>query len=142
MKGPATLSTLLAGVAFVVSPETLAQTDPLSAAELYSTCLAHRDDPESAAGRACAGYVRGFLDGVRVVPIAESSSRESFRERALRTRAASRYATVVRHCLPTTVSVEQLVGDLLTQRVANPAGTPAATAVRHGLQRSSGCGPR
>jgi hypothetical protein len=141
MKRSATLSSLLASAAYAASPETLADTAPLSAAELYSSCAAHGDDPESAAGRACAGYVRGFLDGARVIATAPSSSHESFRERALRTRAGSRYSTLVRDCLATSMSFEQLVSDLLTRRVADPAGTPAATAVRRSLQRLGGCRP-
>lgn len=142
MSRAGTLPTLLAGAAFAAAEKTLAELAPISAAELYSSCLAHRDDPASAGGRACAGYLRGFLDGARVVATAEASSRESFGERALRTRAGSRHATLVRQCLDASASLDQLVDELLARRVADPAGTSAATAVRHGIRSLRDCRPR
>ena len=49
------------------------------------------------------------------------------------TRAGSRYAALVRRCVDASLSLEQLVGELLAQRVADPEGTPAAAAAEGAL---------
>lgn len=144
MNRAGTIPTLLAAGSFAAPAEASAEIAPLSADELYSSCLAYRDDPDSAGGRVCAAYLRGFLDGSRRAgEDAEASSRsESFRERALRTRAGSRQTRPARYCLDASVSLDQLVGELLTRRVADADSTPASTAVYRSLQHFHDCRPR
>jgi hypothetical protein len=134
----------LAAGSFAAPAGAAAEISPLSATELYSTCLTYRDEPDSAGGLACASYLRGLLDASRrVVATAEARPRnESFRERALRTRAGSRQRVWPRYCLGAAVSLEQLVGELLANRVADADNTAAATAVYRALQRLYACPPR
>jgi hypothetical protein len=127
---------LLAAIA--ISAPAAAQIASLTAAELYSACLAYRDNPDTADGRACYGYVRGFLDAT-ARPSAEVSSAESFRERAARTRIGARRTSFERYCLDESVSLEQVVDVLMERRVADPQGTSAATAVHGTLRRLDGC---
>lgn len=143
MSGAGTLRALLAAGSFAAHAEASAQNAPLSAAELYASCLSYRDDPGGADGRACSAYVRGFLDGSRTSGAAESSSRtESFRERALRTRAGTRHASMARYCPDASVSLEEVVDELLARRVADPDGMSASTAVGRSLRRFPDCRPR
>jgi hypothetical protein len=124
--------------AFAISAPAVAQIASLTAAELYSACLAYREDPNTADGRACASYVRGFLDAATQSNGAVSSA-EAFRERAVRTRVGARRASFVRYCLDESVSLEQVVGVLMERRVADPQGTSAAVAVHGTLRRLDAC---
>lgn len=143
MRRTKALPTWLAAGSFAASPGA-AQISPLSAAEWYATCLAYRDAPDSARSRACTSYLRGLLDASqRFVGAAEARSpRESFRERALRTRAGSRLRVVPRYCLGAAASLEQLVGELLANRVSDAENTAAATAIDRVLRRRYPCPPR
>jgi hypothetical protein len=133
-----TLRALLAAGCFAAPAEASAQIAPLSAAELYASCMAYRDEPGG--GSACSAYIRGFLDGSRTSRSADRGSpKESFHERALRTRAGSRYAGLMRYCLAAPVSLDQLVDALLTRPVVDPDGTPASTAVHLSLRRIHDC---
>lgn len=142
MSGGDTLRALLAAGSLAAHAESSAQVARLSAAELYDSCLAYRADPDGARGRECHAYVRGVVDASRSPDAGWSSRAESFRERALRTRAGARAASLPRYCLAASLSVDRLVGDLLTHRVADPDGTSASTAVDWSLRRIGGCGLR
>ena len=132
--------TLLVTGWFSAPSQTSAEIAPLSASELYSSCAAYRDDAESAAGQACSGYVRGLLDGMRNPATTDSRPPgRSFSERALRTRAGSRYAALMRPCVGASLSLEQLVGELLAQRLADAADTPASDVVYGTLRRFENC---
>ncbi len=68
--------------------------EPLSTAELASHCEHYPKDPNGADAIFCIRYIQGFIDGAiatdeRVAQnvAAESSSKETFSERAARTRA-------------------------------------------------------
>jgi hypothetical protein len=144
MSRAGTLPTLLAAGSFAAPPaEAPAEITPLSALELYSSCLAYRQDPDGAGGRACAAYLLGFLDGSNGVRRGDAPRADggSFRERALRTRAGSRHSSLMRHCLDASVSLEQLIGELLARRVADAERTPASTAVDRSLRSFGGCRP-
>jgi hypothetical protein len=124
--------------AFAISAPAVAQIASLTAAELYSACLAYREDPGTADGRACSGYVRGFLDAA-AQPSEAVSSAESFRERAVRTRIGARRASFVRYCLDESVSLEQVVDVLMERLAADPQGTSAAAAVHGTLRHLDAC---
>lgn len=104
---------------------------PLEARELAEHCIAHPDAMESVDGQYCIRYIQGFIDGavatderVMLNVEADANRKETFTERAFRTRhssdatrlRASRYAG---YCLGTPVPlrevVDRVVKDLLDQ---------------------------
>jgi hypothetical protein len=135
------LPTLLAAGSFAAPTEASAEIAPFSANDLYSSCLAYRDDPAGGSGHACVAYLRGFLDGTRTAgTVAEpSSQREPFRERALRTRTGSRHPRQPLYCLGASVSLDQLVNELLTHPVPEAESTPASAAIYRSLRRLDDC---
>jgi hypothetical protein len=131
----------LLAVGSFAAPAAFGEIAPLAASELYASCRIHRDEPDDPAGASCTGYLRGLLDATeRIVGVEDAgSSRESFRDRALRTRAGSRQLGAPRYCLEASVSLEQIIVELLANRVSDAEGTTAATAVYRTLQRLHAC---
>lgn len=98
----------------------------LSAEELAVHCTAFPDDRTSADGEYCVRYIQGFIDGAVATDArvmlnieAEYERRETFTERAIRTRApgrderrrAARYAEF---CLGDPVPLEEVVAKVVT----------------------------
>ena len=76
--------------------------EALPAVELVAHCRAFTEDSESVAGRQCDAYIRGFFAALSAEGIlagaAEQSSRETFAERAARTRLSVTCAPAEREC--------------------------------------------
>ncbi len=93
----------------------------LSAKELASHCKVFPQDNTSLDGEFCSRYIQGFIDGavatdarVMLNVEAQQKSRETFTERALRTRAPSRaeYLRAARYaefCLGDPVPLKEVV---------------------------------
>lgn len=142
MKRARNLSMLLVAGSLATPATGSAEIRSLSASDLHSICLAYRDRPESPGGIACASYLQGLLEASsRFVVISDAQPQgESFRQRALRTRAGSRQLRVSpRRCLAMPVSIQGLVDALLANRGANLEDTSAVTTVYSVLQHSSNC---
>ncbi len=104
--------------------------EALSTEELILHCAVYEDDPDGEDGIFCVRYIQGFIDGAVVTDervtynvAAEYDKRESFTERAIRTRVGSRIerygpSYYAEFCLgdpvPLAEVVEVVVADLLT----------------------------
>ncbi len=104
--------------------------EALSTEELVLHCAVYEDDPDGEDGIFCVRYVQGFIDGavatderVTYNVAAEYDKRESFTERAIRTRVGSRIerygpSYYAEFCLgdpvPLAEVVEVVVADLLS----------------------------
>jgi hypothetical protein len=74
-----------------------AAVEALSTEELISHCVVYGDDPDGEDGIFCVRYIQGFIDGavatderVTYNVAAEYDKKETFTERAIRTRVGSR----------------------------------------------------
>jgi hypothetical protein len=110
-----------------------AELEPLTSVELHALCQAYVHSPESEDARACAAYVRGFIEGSDEVIVrsedAQHLPRESFSERAWRTRLGISRSEP-RYCLSATVSLQELIAQLLAQAERKPpAGDVSASAL-------------
>ncbi len=128
--------------------------ETLSTAELASHCAHYFDDPTGKDAIFCVRYIQGFIDGaiatderVTLNVAAEYGRRETFSERAMRTRAPtrlSRYGPTVyaEFCLGAPVAlkevVERVVNDLASRRVQDPQ-LPARDATYHTLRQAFPC---
>lgn len=91
-----------------------AELAPLSSAELHRICLAYTRSPESAEGVRCAAYVRGFVEGSSLVVLAdEPTKRETFTERAFRTRMG--VLADPKYCVNTSVTLNDFILQMLVQ---------------------------
>ena len=103
--------------------------EALSTEELILHCAVYEDDPDGEDGIFCVRYIQGFIDGavatderVTYNVAAEYDKKESFTERAIRTRVGSRIerygpSYYAEFCLgdpvPLAEVVEVVVADLL-----------------------------
>jgi hypothetical protein len=137
-------SLLIAAVLACVLPLATTAATPMSATELHGYCLAHRADPDSAASRICAAYVRGFLEGSVK---AEGHTRtpaftaESWLERARRTRLGPRNSTRAVYCIDADISAAQIIEQLLLHADTHPprVDTPASAMLLATLRRLRAC---
>lgn len=95
--------------------------EPLSTAELTLHCTHYAEDPEGEDAIFCVRYIQGFIDGavatderVTLNVAAEYDQKETFSERAMRTRGPdrlSRYGPTVyaEFCLGAPVPLKQVV---------------------------------
>jgi hypothetical protein len=105
----------------------------VSSADLAGRCRVYLQDADSADGRFCAAYVRGFIDGapavVLVSPDEAVRSKESFAQRAARTRLGRPPSARPEYCIDVSLGmmrlVEQIVAvaDERTPRDDEDAGT-------------------
>jgi hypothetical protein len=97
---------------------------PLSSADLLKRCLHYIESPASAEGRSCGAYVRGFIEGSpKVVLLTEETNRrqrESFSERALRTRLGTLTIPDPDYCLNSKVSLREFITQMLGHAEVNP----------------------
>ena len=107
-----------------------AAVEALSTEELISHCAIYGDDPDGEDGIFCVRYIQGFIDGavatderVTYNVAAEYDKKETFTERAIRTRVGSRIerygpSYYAEFCLgdpvPLADVVEVVVADLLS----------------------------
>ncbi|MFT4613589.1 MAG: hypothetical protein ACI9NT_000730 [Bacteroidia bacterium] len=129
--------------------------EELSARELGSHCALLRSDPDGADAQYCIRYIQGFIDGavatdVRVMLNAEDTldREETFSERAMRTRVASRAdgfraARLAGFCLGDPLPLRDVVDAVLADLAALPEdkrqGAPAMEVVYASLQRHFPC---
>jgi hypothetical protein len=113
----------------------------LTSSELRSLCLAYEAAPESSESRLCAAYIRGFIDGSESIQRVEGESpqRESFSERAFRTRVGAQRASEPRYCLAATLPVSRFIGQLLLYLDESRATADARTAILGTLGRFYPC---
>ncbi len=85
---------------FVTSPQQVFAVEPLSAQELAIHCKDYPAKPKSSDAQFCLRYIQGFIDGaiatdpqVLINVEAELKRKETFTERAIRTRKTSRMDT-------------------------------------------------
>lgn len=111
----------------------VAELAPLTSLELHELCLAFVEAPESEDAKACAAYVRGFIEGSdRVVLLSDDpahANEETFSERAWRTRLGIR-SPKPRYCLEEALSMEELITQLLMHAERKP---PRRDASAHEL---------
>jgi hypothetical protein len=92
-----------------------AELAPLGAIELHRLCIGYAEDAEGIHGKACAAYIRGFIEGSALVRVdLPAPPGESFTERAFRTRLGNGNARA-RYCVDGSVTVAALVIQLLVQ---------------------------
>ena len=116
----------LLGLLLVTAAWPVRAIEVLTASELASHCAVLPQQQDSADGQYCIRYVQGFIDGAvatdaQVMLAADEQRKESFTERAYRTRAPShldrqRAARLAGFCLgdplPLFDVVERVVADL------------------------------
>ena len=118
---------------------------PLSAVELHQRCLRYVEDPQRTDGRSCAAYVRGFVEGSPLVQVRSPDSaqawRESFSDRAFRTRLGARPLEKPRYCVNSTVTLPQFVGQMLRELEEQPLALDASASdvLLRTLERSYRC---
>jgi hypothetical protein len=89
---------------------------PVSGARLAERCRVFQLEPDGKDGRFCSAYVRGFVDGSPYVLIRTTQhpdSRESFTERAARTRLGRLTPLRPQYCIDTSLSMRDLVAQIL-----------------------------
>jgi Rap1a immunity proteins len=109
---------------------------PLSSVELHEQCLLFSESPQSEEGRACAAYVRGFIEGSDRIVLRESDpgvqQSESFSERALRTRLG-RISPKSEYCLQSALSLQEFIAHMLAYAEDHPpASDVSASALLYG----------
>jgi len=141
----------LLGITLALIPLQQAQAvEPLPAQELVSHCKAFPDQADSIDGQYCIRYIQGFIDGAVATDIrvllnveADHNHKETYSERAIRTRTArDRAAVYAEFCLgdpvPLREVVEKVVNDL-NQRKYTEEGVEASTVVYGSLRKNFPC---
>ena len=121
----------------------------LTVHELISHCHQIEAKPEGADAQYCIRYIQGFIDGAVATDVrvmlnveADPDNRESFTQRAMRTRTPSR-ADQIREAqfagfclgdpLPLREVVDRVVSDLVALDIGDTAESPARDAVYQSL---------
>jgi hypothetical protein len=118
---------------------------PLSSAQLHAQCLAYAAAPTSTEGQLCSAYLRAFIEGsdrVQYDPAKEQDPDESFTERALRTRYGGPTAVRPQYCVNSSVTVDDLIIQLLVQADSHlpDESRAAASLIYATLNRFHRCG--
>ena len=127
----------------------------LTAEELASHCVAFPDEIESVDGQYCVRYIQGFIDGAIATDVrvmlnmeAERDEKESFTERAIRTRMIDRNSQLrasgyAEFCLGDPVPLAEVVGrvvaDLNERMKALDSSRTARDVVYESLRRNYPC---
>ena len=127
----------------------------LTAEELASHCVAFPDEIESVDGQYCVRYIQGFIDGAIATDVrvmlnmeAERDEKESFTERAIRTRMIDRNSQrrasgYAEFCLGDPVPLAEVVGrvvaDLNERMKALDSSGTARDVVYESLRRNYPC---
>ena len=129
--------------------------DPLSAKALRDICATAADQPDTAEARLCVFYVKGFLDGAvatdgRVAEnvAAEITDKESFSQRAKRTRVIDRLnkfgpSVYAEFCVGQPDPIADVVLHVIEEleRHDDLDGVKAQTIVYDSLRRHYSCTP-
>ena len=130
-------SALLTGLtvlALLLSIDKAVAVEPLSTKELAEHCFHYAENPTGEDAIFCVRYVQGFIDGavatderVMLNVVAEIEKKETFSERAIRTRSPSRSLSrygataYAEFCLgapvPLREVVEHVINDLMNRKV-------------------------
>jgi hypothetical protein len=118
---------------------------PLTSIELHKLCLAYIRAPDSDDAHACAAYVRGFIEGSDKVLLradeTKVSRRESFSDRAWRTRLGIGAPPRPEYCLDDTATLQKIVRQLVLHAETAPSKEDvSASALLYGtLSRFHRC---
>jgi len=135
---------------FIIPFQQVQAVERLTAQELILHCKAFPAQTDSIDGQYCIRYIQGFVDGAVATDArvllnveAEHNHKESYSDRAIRTRTArSRAAIYAEFCLgdpvPLREVVEKVVNDL-NQRKHTGEGLAAGTAVYASLRKNYPC---
>jgi hypothetical protein len=100
-----------------------AELAPLTSMELHELCLAYVHAPQSEEAYACAAYVRGFIEGSDQVVLrnhaTEEVRRESFSERAWRTRLGTK-TPKPQYCLDGSLPLRDFITQMLQYAERKP----------------------
>jgi len=139
---------------FLVVPHGASAIELLSAKALTKYCSTYIENPESADGQFCVHYIQGFIDGAIATDVrvmlnveADQNHKESFTERAMRTRSPERakWARAARYagfCFEGPLQLQEIVGKLarkLPELSKFEDDIPARTAVYQALRISYPC---
>ncbi len=136
---------LLLLASILVMRHAAADLAPLTSIELHELCRAYVHARQSADAHRCAAYVRGFVEGSGRILLrpddAKVTRRESFSERAWRTRLGIRALSRPEYCLDDKVSLQELIAQVLSQAERTPAKEDvSASALLYGtLSRFHKC---
>jgi len=127
----------------------------LTAEELAAHCAALPDDIDSVDGQYCVRYIQGFIDGAVATDVrvmlnmeAEKDAKETFTERAIRTRMIDRNSILrasgyAEFCLgdpvPLADVVAKVVADLDQRIKSTDSSGSARDAVYESLRRNYPC---
>ncbi len=130
--------------------------DTLTSKELASNCVKLKSEPSSVDSLFCIRYIQGFIDGAvatdaRVLRSAENQAHEeeSFAERAMRTRATSRFehgrdAQFSGYCLGSPIPSQHILKLVVRDLLDTPAtrgSVPARETVYASLRKHYPCQP-
>jgi hypothetical protein len=114
-----------AAVALALTNPSAVAFEQVSSAELAERCRAYLLDADSGDGRFCAAYVRGFIDGSPDVmllasPDEAAHSRESFAQRAARTRLGRPTSRRPEYCIDSSLGMTRLVEQIVAVADEHP----------------------
>ncbi|TNF07014.1 MAG: hypothetical protein EP323_03835 [Gammaproteobacteria bacterium] len=117
--------------------------EAMTAEMLLSVCKDAGDQAAPAARHICHGYIRGYLDAVGDLTLAQQAD-ESFQQRALKTRARGQMmqdGVMVRspYCLPEDLSVGDVVNKLEREEATSGANVSAAELLSSALKKHFTC---
>ncbi|MGH8197510.1 MAG: Rap1a/Tai family immunity protein [Steroidobacteraceae bacterium] len=127
---------------------------PPPASQLHADCRVYTTAPDSLDGRRCLAYVQGYVDGFVAAgrPVSQTAAtqvetKETFSERAMRTRLRKRDRNPPRAdsavCIADSVPTAEVVTQVVAHLDAKPpaAGDAAAVAVYAALLARFPCTP-
>ena len=136
-------------LAFLLTVSAARAVEVLTVHELISHCHRIEAEPEGTDAQYCIRYIQGFIDGAVATDVrvmlnveADPDNRESFTQRAMRTRTPSRAdqiraAQLAGFCLgdplPLREVVSRVVADLVALDIGDTAESPARDAVYQSL---------
>ncbi len=136
-------------LAFLLTASGARAVEVLTVHELISHCHRIEAEPEGADAQYCIRYIQGFIDGAVATDVrvmlnveADPDNRESFTQRAMRTRTPSRAdqiraAQLAGFCLGDPLPLREVVGrvvaDLVALDIGDTAESPARDAVYQAL---------
>ena len=123
---------LISSFLFTITPQTAVAIEALSAKELAKHCAAYPKAIKNADAQFCVRYIQGFIDGaiatdaqVMLNVEADLERKETFAERALRTRSSKRSkqdraAKYAEFCLGKPVELRSVVDKVATHLLERP----------------------
>ena len=148
---PSLKLSLLGILLITLATQKLKAVEPLTANELAQHCAVYPNQPESLDAQFCIRYIQGFIDGavatdaqVMLNVEAEFERKETFSERAIRTRNISRdrhkrAARYAEFCIGDPIQLKEIVGTVVStiQKRKKRAESILARAVVYGALRKN-----